>query len=136
MKYIQIIDGTFGLRVGYAIVPKKSSDPPFEAEDAKADRLVRLGVAEYADAPVMDGGGDAEDDDDNDDIGITKAQIKDILDERGVDYDKRANKDALVVLLEASNRSLGVEGKGTGESTDGDGDGEDGPVITPADVVE
>lgn len=42
---IKIISGTYGYNTGFAIVPKTSDDEPFALEDAKAERLISLGVA-------------------------------------------------------------------------------------------
>lgn len=42
---IKIISGTYGYNTGLTIIPKTSSDEPFELEDAKAERLIGLGVA-------------------------------------------------------------------------------------------
>jgi hypothetical protein len=52
MKRIKIINGTFGHRPAGSkrLDPKGVNDPPFEIDDDKAERLVSLGVAEYADA--------------------------------------------------------------------------------------
>jgi hypothetical protein len=52
MKNIKIINGTYGYRAPgvRAVEPKRPGDPPFPLEDDKAERLVSLGVAAYADA--------------------------------------------------------------------------------------
>lgn len=42
---IKIISGTYGYNTGISIIPKTSSDEPFELDDAKASRLIKLGVA-------------------------------------------------------------------------------------------
>lgn len=42
---IRIISGTYGYNTGLTIIPKTSSDEPFELEDTKAERLISLGVA-------------------------------------------------------------------------------------------
>lgn len=49
MKFIKIVNGTYGHKAPGAkgIYPKSAGDPPFEVDDAKADRLVALGVAAY-----------------------------------------------------------------------------------------
>jgi hypothetical protein len=53
VKNIKIINGTYGYRAPgvRAVEPKRPGDPPFPLADDKAERLVSLGVAEYADAP-------------------------------------------------------------------------------------
>lgn len=45
---IHIINGTYGHYEGEWLKPKTRLDPPFEVSDEEADRLVGLGVAEYA----------------------------------------------------------------------------------------
>jgi hypothetical protein len=49
MKLIKIVNGTYGHKAPGArsVYPKSAGDPPFEVDDAKADRLVTLGVAAY-----------------------------------------------------------------------------------------
>lgn len=53
MKLIKIINGTYGYRPAGSkyIEPKQASDPPFEVDDSKAERLVSLGVAAYINRP-------------------------------------------------------------------------------------
>ena len=57
---IRIISGTYGyrpmilasdgsVRMSPYVVPKTPRDPPIEVTDAEAERLVKLGVAEYVD---------------------------------------------------------------------------------------
>lgn len=43
---IHIINGTYGHYEGEWLKPKSRTDPPFEVDDAEAERLVALGVAE------------------------------------------------------------------------------------------
>jgi hypothetical protein len=52
VKNIKITNGTYGYRAPgvRAVEPKRPGDPPFPLEDDKAERLVSLGVAAYADA--------------------------------------------------------------------------------------
>ena len=45
---IHIINGTYGFNDDGFIRPKTRQDDPFEVPDAEAQRLVELGVAEYA----------------------------------------------------------------------------------------
>lgn len=51
MRTIKIINGVYGHRSAGSkfIEPKRAGDPPFQVEDAKAERLVALKIAEYTD---------------------------------------------------------------------------------------
>lgn len=51
MRTIKIINGVYGHRpIGSKYIePKRAGDPPFQVDDAEAERLVNLKVAEYAD---------------------------------------------------------------------------------------
>ena len=44
---IKIIRGYYGYKKGNSIIPKTSSDDPFECDKAEEARLVKLGVAVY-----------------------------------------------------------------------------------------
>lgn len=48
MKKIRIIQGVFGLRQGSFTLTKTKNDPPFEVDDEVAKRLIKQGVATYA----------------------------------------------------------------------------------------
>ena len=49
---IRMISGTFGLLVDGIVVAKTKASEPFEASEEQEARLVKLGMAEYVNAPV------------------------------------------------------------------------------------
>lgn len=49
MRTVRIIFGTYGYHDGYSIDAKTRNSEPFELDDAEAERIVSLGVAEYTD---------------------------------------------------------------------------------------
>lgn len=51
MRTIKIVNGVYGHKPAGSkfIDPKRTGDPPFEVEDARAAQLVAIKVAEYAD---------------------------------------------------------------------------------------
>jgi hypothetical protein len=51
---------TYGYRNGARIVAKTSADEPFSEDAAKADRLVRLGLAEYVEDKTAEPAVDAK----------------------------------------------------------------------------
>lgn len=52
MRKIKIINGSYGHYEQGRLAPKDRQSPPFEVEDAEADRLVKMEVAIYADEAV------------------------------------------------------------------------------------
>ena len=93
MAKIIIINGTFGLREGGRITPKKAGDPPFDVPEMQAERLVALGVAKIVGgAPESLSTGDE----------MTNKQIKEKLDALGISYLARATKEELLALLESA----------------------------------
>ncbi len=60
MLTVKIISGTYGCKIKGRIVPKDLTSEPFELEDAEAERLVSLGVAEIITEGVATGGNGKE----------------------------------------------------------------------------
>jgi len=60
MKTIRIKQGSYGLSKpnSSGVITKTRTDPPFEIEDAEAERLIELGVAEYATGAPSQGSAD------------------------------------------------------------------------------
>lgn len=85
MKRIRIINTIYGHRPAGSkyVQPKRAGDPPFEVEDAEAERLVAMGVAAYADIePVATPPKQEEDDETGDDTpeGDTGANVEETSD--------------------------------------------------------
>lgn len=60
MKKIKVICGGCGIRYKetsgrFRYTHKTAEDKPFECEDAQAERLVSLGIAEYVETPASNG---------------------------------------------------------------------------------
>lgn len=55
MAKIKITKGVFGLKVGMFTQTKTKNDPPFEVDDAIAERLVKQGVAEIVTSEASTG---------------------------------------------------------------------------------
>ena len=62
MRTVKIIQGTYGYRENGVLDPKDRFSAPFPLEDAEAERIVSLGVAEYADNGVATGAGSVAED--------------------------------------------------------------------------
>lgn len=60
MLTVKIISGTYGCKIKGRIVPKDLTSEPFELENAEAERLVSLGVAEIITEGVATGGNGEE----------------------------------------------------------------------------
>lgn len=60
MLTVKIISGTYGCNIKGRIVPKDRMSEPFELENAEAERLVSLGVAEIITEGVATGGNGEE----------------------------------------------------------------------------
>ncbi len=52
MREVKIIQGTYGYRENGILDPKDRFSAPFPLDDAEAERIVSLGIAEYADSGV------------------------------------------------------------------------------------
>jgi len=63
MKTIRIKTGSYGLSKpnSSGVITKTRTDPPFQIDDSEAERLVELGVAEYAtgEEPTAEADGDS-----------------------------------------------------------------------------
>lgn len=106
MKYVKITHGYYGAKEGNIIKVKGKNDKPFPLQDEEADRIVSLGIAEYVNIQTdsVDDISDAADILEYDDntsmpalkaiakregikvsIGMTKAELKTLLDEHFAD---------------------------------------------------
>lgn len=123
---IQIISGTYGLRVnGYTVIRKTPDDPPFDVSDDEAARLVKLRVARIVGNPPVETPveepvqpdpveepvqPDPEKDEDGE---ITEtppaysesmklAELKEVAAAYGVDASKAKSKAEVIALIEAA----------------------------------
>ena len=114
---IQIISGTYGLRVnGYTVIRKTSDDPPFDVSDDETARLVKLRVARIVGNPPVETPTeepvqpDPEKDEDGE---ITEtqpaysesmklAELKEVAAAYGVDASKAKSKAEVIALIEAA----------------------------------
>lgn len=48
MRKVKIIQGVYGFAEENKVIPKTRKDSPFSLEDEKAEKIVKLGIAEYA----------------------------------------------------------------------------------------
>jgi hypothetical protein len=134
-KYIIMINGSTGVKDPGTgrLVAKHPGDAPFEVADPVATRLVKLGVAEYADGSDDDGSDDGGSDEDGL-SSLTKAQIAERLDEIGAVYDARATKDVLLATLQSAIADDDDGSDDGGSDEDGDDGGPD--IVTPDVVTE
>lgn len=122
MKLIQITRGTFGHRDGRQIIPKTKNDPPFEVDDATAERLIAKKVAAYVepapDAPPAE-----------EPITYDKMAFHDLRSlaiERGIEVSGLNSKQKLLDALQVLDDEVEPL----------EDDGEAPPDISPAEPVE
>lgn len=114
---IQIISGTYGLRVnGYTVIRKTPDDPPFDVSDDEAARLVKLRVARIveeipeaalAEKPVQPDPEDIEDGENTEPMpayseSMKLAELKEVAAAYGVDASKAKSKAEVIALIEAA----------------------------------
>lgn len=121
---IKIIKGSYGMKVKGLVVPVTEKDGPITLDEAKEERLVRLGVAEYvaesedAPAPGADdrepedqaetGGADETDSDSVDEElpayseDMKLDELKAIAAKYGVDASKARAKKEVIAAIEAA----------------------------------
>ena len=112
---IHIISGIYGHhREGGYISPKTRLDPPFEVDDAEAERLVSLGVAEYAGTQVATHLPEPEEIEPEDDTvadenaaenvfdTMTKAELVAYAKDAGIEIPKRASKADIIDAIMGS----------------------------------
>lgn len=122
MRYIKIINGTYGYRPNPkgSVRPKTANDEPFAVPDEEAKRLVQMKVAEYADGSFTNEVGAAVA---NPHVEFAVAFSKFAL---AVGDDAQAISDAIEILaFEAESRGLEFAVGDVATLADGDiGDGE------------
>lgn len=130
--YIKIKSGVYGHREGKSIVPKTPKDAAFEVSDDKAERLIKLGVAEVADATLPSAAGES-------DLlyheGMTNKQLEALITSQGLTVPRGAKKSDLLDILDAyyNKTDDGSEGEDDEDNED-DGDEDDGeefPDLSP-----
>lgn len=138
MRYIQIIRGAYGYRKeGSGItITKTPTDPPFEVSDAEAERLVKIKVAKYAEAPKGNADAQSHDDDGEQPLfnnGMKLAELQEIAKAYGVDASKMRKKDEVINAIEAAIAEADAAGtddeppEGDTDETENDnGDDENG----------
>ena len=114
---IQIISGTYGLRVnGYTVIRKTSDDPPFDVSDDEAARLVKLRVARIVGNPPVETPAEepVQPDPEKDEDGVITetlpaysesmklAELKEVAAAYGVDASKAKSKAEVIALIEAA----------------------------------
>lgn len=121
---IKIIAGTYGHNVNGTVVPRTAADKPFELADDKAQRLIRLKVAQPAGEGVPAEVAAEIVADNLEDMSL--AELKEIAAARGKDVSAlRKKADVIEVLREDLAES---------EDED-DEDGDDAPQLGPAALV-
>lgn len=114
---IQIISGTYGLRVnGYTVIRKTPDDPPFDVSNDEAARLVKLHVAKIVDEihakapaeePVQPDPEDVEDGKVTEPLpayseSMKLTELKEVAAAYGVDAGKAKRKAEVIALIEAA----------------------------------
>ena len=149
---IKIINGTYGYKAPGSkhIDPKSAGDPPFEVDDAKAKRLVDLGVAVYiTDKPAKavatsDKGENKADQGENTSEGksgekgtekptysskMKVDELKELIKNAGLSYKVGMSKDTMVAALDKFYKGENTsEGKSGGVDDTDDEDGADDNV--------
>lgn len=155
---IKIIKGTYGYRKGKRIIPKTPADDPFTATPEQEQRLVKLGVAVYVEAPAAapeapktpaapkapeETGAGSKNVDELPEYNIDMKldELKEIAKAYGVnasDARKKADVIAMIEAAKAENQDEDLEGNDEDpddETPEGD-DGEAPPSLDAADPVE
>lgn len=116
---IKIIKGYYGYKQGNSIIPKTSNDEPFECDKAEEARLVKLGVAEYANANANEGDGD----------GLDKEALIARYKELGLAGNPASWKAETIAKKIAEAEAKANEGDDDGESNDAPDLGDDDGVV-------
>jgi hypothetical protein len=150
---IKIIKGTYGHREGKRIIPKTPADGPFQATPEQEQRLVKLGVAVYVDAPAAapkapegtDAGGKDVDELPAYNIDMKLDELKEIAKAYGVDASDARKKADVIAMIEAAKAEELEENGQDDEDHDGEDqddetpevvdDGEEPPSLDAADPV-
>lgn len=111
---IQIISGTYGLRVNsYTVSRKTPDDPPFDVSDDEAKRLVGLGVARIVEKiPTQEEPDETQPDNTETteelpaySADMKLAELKEVAAAYGVDASKAKSKAEVIALIEGSQET-------------------------------
>lgn len=95
---IRIRAGIYGLREGNRVKPMDRNSGPFDAGAEQEAWLVRLGIAEYVDAPTKEYS-----------LANTATELREIAKKRGITFNFGMSKVEMIKVLDAHEESEPVD---------------------------